>query len=59
MTFRDMYGLLPKPIPRCPLCGVETRRRCVCKCLGRLARSKRRGLVRLVAACVDEARDER
>ena len=64
MTFREAWGLAPKPRHDCPICGVEAKRGQRCYAHAQVDRNRLRRAVdthrtiRLVCDAVEEARGE-
>lgn len=59
MNFRELYGLPPKKIYKCPECGLETKpgKPCGYHANSRPGRSKRARMLRSVLrTAIDEAR---
>lgn len=49
---REKYGLMPKTVPRCEICGVEVRQRLCKQC-----DERRRRMQNIFKSAVDEARN--
>lgn len=56
VNFREAWGLKPKRLNRCPLCGVETTRGQRCKYHANARVNRRYRVIRMICEAVDEAR---
>ena len=57
MTFRESYGLAPKHVTRCPVCGVEKKHPTPCRAHTPSAWRRRvNAWLRVFREAIDEAR---